>query len=148
LLRGIHRWPKIRLSNDHFRLQNAPGFDQGGFVDLVNHVAQVPENEPAQAVPAPWGCGQTQHIATIKGRGCLGKRPAGGAVAFVQNQVPNMRRNLVSHFVKALHQGHGDPLTDHAPTVTDNADLAGRDTEKGLDTVNPLLCKLSGMHHN
>jgi len=135
--------PEHHLRGQHVARgqQHVPG-------DLVGDVAQVPEDELGEPVPAPGGGGQAQHVAAVEGADRFGEGARRGPVALVHHQVSHPPGHVFRALVQALHQGHGDLAARPLLAPADAAHLLRGDPEKLLDPGQPLLEQLPGVHHH
>ena len=69
-------------------------------------------------------------------------------MALIHNQVTNATGNFGSPAIKTLDQGHRDLLARVASASPNPANFLRRDSEKGTNSVNPLIQQFPGMYHN
>ena len=66
-------------------------------------------------------------------------------MTFINYQVSDVRRNVLSTFVKSLHQGNSDLVADDPLASSDPADLCGWDLQESFNSLAPLVGQLFAM---
>ena len=134
------------FAKDNVGWQNLAGPNQIVFLDLVMHISEVPEDQLGEIVPAPGCCREAQHVPRVKFGDGIGKRAARRAVAFVDDQVTDLRCHCFGAFVKGLNQGNGNFFADFFLAAADAADFLYRNFQEGFDAFGPLTGQIGGVH--